>query len=611
VGNFLVVIPAKDAVSSAEALFRKGLITAREIRNQLLRSTVENDWALAASFPRQNGSGGTLVTDPSTGSWLLASGTWFHSEGHSSGSESQLLRRFLETNGSALAKELEGFFVLIFGDARTREVVVLTDIVGSCHCFERSFRDGIVLSGSSLLLASLENCRLDPVACQEFFCTGIIYENRTCYQEVRKLGAATVFQFFEGAKKNEEQYWRPVDAKPESSRGDATVEALWEGITRAAKRVNGLYRNPVCDLTGGYDSRALVAAFLGADVLFATAVSGANESADVRISQGLAQMLGLTHLHSKPMKQISFEQVQSCLAVTDGEYDLVNYAQILEVHRGLSVQFDVSINGSFGEVARGYWWELLFPRIGARGPLDVHKVAQRRYAAHQFDASIFLGTERLDLVDHFAGVIERTNAGLFDLPNTFQMDNAYLMMRMQRWQGRIASSTNQIWPCLSPFMFRSVLETMLAAGAMLRWRSLMIRKMLARFSPRMADYPLEHGFPAEPATWKNFYRFSPLATYFGGKVLHKIAGKLASGRAVKSANESFNPRMQLWSGEEVKEVLRPEKMELADSLDSIALAGFLIRSQQRQFAFGEQWARVLSLECALQAAKRARRSFAE
>jgi hypothetical protein len=322
-------------------------------------------------------------------------------------------------------------------------------------------------------------------------------------------------------------------------------------------------------------------------------------------------MLGLTHLHSKPMKHISFEQVQSCLAVTDGEYDLVNYAQILEVHRGLSAQFDISINGSFGEVARGYWWELLFPRIGARGPLDMHKVARRRYAAHHFDSSIFLATDRLDLVDHFAGVIERTNAGLFDLPNTFQMDNAYLRMRMQRWQGRIASSTNQIWPCLSPFMFRSVLETMLAARAMLRWRSLMIRKMLARFSPRIADYPLEHGFPAEPATWKNFYRFFPLATYFGGKVLHKIAGKFASGRAIKSAHESFNPRMQLWSGEEVKEVLRPEKMELADSLDSIALAGFLIRSQQPEFAFGEQWARVLSLECALQAANRARRKFNE
>jgi hypothetical protein len=609
VGNFLVVIPAKDAVSGAETIFRNGLIAAREIRNQIPRSTVESDWAFAASFPRQNGSGGTFVTDPSTGSWLLASGTWFDSEGYSSGSELQLLRRFLDANGSALGRELEGFFVLIFGDARTREVVVLTDIIGSCQCFQRSFQDGIVLSGSSLLLASLESCRLDLTACQEFFCTGIIYEDRTCYQEVRKLGPSRAFRFLEGAKKSEEQYWRTTNANPESLRGDTAVEALWEGMTRGAKRINGLYANPVCDLTGGYDSRALVAAFLEAPACFATAVSGADHSADVRTSRGLAHMLGLTHLHSKPMKQISFAQVQSCLALTDGEYDLVNYTQILEVHRGLSAHFDVSINGSFGEVARGYWWELLFPRIGARGPLDARKVAQRRYAAYGFDSSIFPPAVRLDLIDHFIGVIERTNTGLFDLPNTFQMDNTYLMMRMQRWQGRIASSTNQIWPCLSPFMFRSVLEIMLAARPMLRWRSLMIRKMLAKFSPRMADYPLEHGFPAEPATWKNFYRFAPLATYFAEKVLHKTGGRFARRRATKSDEGSFDPRLQLWSDEQVKELLRPGNMELAASLDSSALSNFLARSQQEEFALGEQWARILSLECALRAAKHARQKF--
>jgi hypothetical protein len=610
VGNFLVVIPAKNAVPDAKMIFRNGLVAAREIRNQIPRNIVESEWAVAASFPRQNGTGGTLVTDPSSGSWLLASGTWFHTQGYSSGSESQLLRRLLETNGSVLGKELEGFFVLIFGDARRREVVVLTDIVGSCHCFQRSFQDGIVLSGSSLLLASMENCHLDSVGCQEFFCTGIIYENRTCYQEVRKLDPGTVFRFAEGRKKSEERYWRATDANPESLRGDAAAEALWEGMTRAAKRIHGLYGNLVCDLTGGYDSRALVAAFLGAGVRFATAVSGAAGSADVRISRELAQMLGLAHFHSEPLQQISFDQIQTCLALTDGEYDLVNYAQIREVHRGLSKKFDISINGSFGEVARGYWWELLFPRIGACRPLNAHKVAQRRYAAHRFDSSIFPVSQRLDLVAHFAGIIERTNAGISDLPNTFQMDNAYLMMRMQRWQGRIASSTNQIWPCLSPFMFRSVLETMLAARAMSRWRSLMIREMLTKFSPRIADFPLEHGFPAQPVTWKNFYRFFSLATYFGGKVVDKLSRKFAPRRAVQSEHTNFDPRVQLWGEEQVKEVLRPATMELAASLDSAALEDFLVRSQRQDFAFGEQWARMLSLECALRAAKSARKRLA-
>ncbi len=610
-GNFLVIIPGKGGTAEAKRRFRSGLEAAREIRAQIPSNSVESDWALAAAFPRQNGSGGEIVTDPETGSWLLSSGTWFHEEGYSSGAESRLLRRYLETDAKRLGRELEGFFVLVIGDARTREVIVITDIIGSCHCFERSLPDGTALSGSSLLLAALGNVHLDSAACQEFAYTGIIYEDRTFYREVRKLGPASIFRFVGGEKKSEEKYWRATEVKSESLHGDSAVDALWEEMTRAAKRVHMLHANPVCDLTGGYDSRALVAAFLGAGVRCSTAVFGDPKSADVRISQALAQKLSLPNLHSEPMQQISFEQVEACLPLTDGEYDLVNYAQIREIHQRLSAQFGISINGSFGEVARGYWWELLFPRIGARGPLDAHKLAERRYAAQRFDGSMFPAGERLDLTAHFAGVIERTNAGLSDLPNTFQMDHAYLMMRMQRWQGRIASSTNQIWPCLSPFMFRSVIERMLGTGAMLRWRGLMIRKMLARFSPQMAHYPLEHGFPAEPATWNNFYRFLPLANYFGGKVIGKISGKLGLKKAAKSAEGSIDPRLQLWRDEQVKELLQPANMQLASYVDSAVLANFMTRSRQREFSFADQWARILSLECALQAAARARRNIAE
>jgi hypothetical protein len=605
VGNFLLVIPEMGASDEAKRLFRAGVDAAREIRSQVPSSTTESEWACAASFLRQNGSGSPLVTDASTGSWLIAVGTWFHSDGHASGAESWLLRRYLEIDTVRLARELEGFFVLVFGDARTREVLVLTDIVGSCHCFRRSFSGATVLSGSSLLLASLGSFELDPVSCQEFLATGILYEDRTCYLEVRKLGPASIFRFAAGSRKAPQRYWQSGGLNPESLRGEAAIDALWDRISCGAKRIQRLYAKPVCDLTGGYDSRTVVAAFLGAEVRCATVVSGPPDSADVLISRSLAQMLRLPHLYNEPQTQISFDQVRACLALTDGEYDLIEYVRIREVHRRLAEQFGISINGSFGEVARGYWWELLLPRVGVRGPLDARKVARRRYAAQNYDASLFPQQHRLDLVDHFAGVIDRTNTGLFDFPNTFQMDHAYLMMRMQRWQGRIASSTNQIWPCLSPFMFRSALETMLETRSLLRWRSLLIRKMLTKFSPRLADYPLEHGFPAQPATWRNFYRFAPLLAYFGEKAVGKFGGKFGLKRATGHPT-SIRPRLQLWRDAQVKELLRPANMRLSAWVDSAALENFLKRSEREDFSFDDQWGRLLSLECALRVATRAR-----
>jgi hypothetical protein len=179
---------------------------------------------------------------------------------------------------------------------------------------------------------------------------------------------------------------------------------------------------------------------------------------------------------------------------------------------------------------------------------------------------------------------------------------------MQRWQGRIASSTNQIWPCLSPFMFRSVLEIMLGTEGILRWRGLMIRKMLGKFSPQLADYPLEHGFPAAPASWKNFYRFFPLAGYFTRKVTAKVAGRLV--RPPKGESDGhIPPRLQLWQDERVKELLDASQMKLCKWMDFDPLQDFLRRSQRNSFSHGQQWARILSLECALQAAERASSEF--
>jgi hypothetical protein len=407
-------------------------------------------------------------------------------------------------------------------------------------------------------------------------------------------------------EKSTQRYWKAADLKPETLAGETAVDALWDRLTYSVKRIQEIRANPICDLTGGYDSRALVAAFFGSGTRCATVVSGPADSPDVQISRSLAQMLDLQHRHFEWRRQIPFEQIRTSLALTDGECNLIEYAGIASIHQNLSQQFDMSINGSFGEVARGYWWELLLPRIGARRQLDAQKVAQRRYAAQGCDISFIPEEHRLSLVNHFTGIIERTNTGLFDFPNTFQMDHAYLMMRMQRWQGRIASSTNQIWPCLSPFMFRSILEIMLQTRSLLRWRSLLIRKMLAKFSIRLAKYPLEHGFPAQPATWRNFHRFSPLLGYFG----HKVGRKFGLHHGARY-NGNFSSPVQLWRDEQVRELLRPANMKLGSWLDSVALKDFLKRSEGVDFPFNDEWGRLLSLECALRVVMRTRRSSAE
>jgi asparagine synthase (glutamine-hydrolysing) len=606
-GDFLVVIFSKGSRHEADRLFRAGLEVAHAAKGQVPSQTVEMEWVYAASFPRLNGSGTPIVVDPETDSWLMAIGTWFHVDGYGVGSEARLLGRYLEVGSHQLAQELEGFFVIVVGDAKVKETIVFTDIVGSCHGFLRSWKSITALSSSSLLLAGLEDFSLDPSGCQEFLCTGIVYEDRTFYREVHKLGPATLSRFAEGTLRDQRRYWQIRNITPDSLDGSEAARRLWAMLIDAAHKIGKIFTQPVCDLTGGYDSRVLVAAFLTAGVHFSTTVSGLPEAPDVVLSQGLAKMLGLHNMHLEPPAQTTFDQVKKAFLLTDGEYDLIEYARIFEIHRLLSQHFHISINGSYGEVARGYWWELLFPHAGARRKLNSEKVARLRYGAQTYAPSIFSPELRLDLVSHLADVIERTNAGLTDLPNTLQMDHAYLMMRMQRWQGRIASSTNRLWPCLSPFLFRTVLETMLQSSTRIRRRGLLIRRMLNEFQPRLADFPLEHGYPAMPATWRNFHRFWPLPVYFGKRILSKLIGVGGGSRGTTASRSGRPPaRLQLWAEEDVRDLLHPETMKLSPLVDPTALADFLRHSREDNFRFNGQWSRVLSLEYTLNVLDRAK-----
>ena len=606
-GDFLIVLPKRSDAALSHSLFEQALGNARKLGRQQPRQIEKINEAHAASFPRLNGTASKIAVDKRSGDWLLTSGTWFHRNVLASDRERALLRRYQEVGVQRLAQELEGFFVVVIGDAHSGATYTITDIVGSCHAFWRQLPAAAMLSGSSLLLASQEQPAIDALAWQEFLNLGVIYEDRTLFREVRKLKPASIYRFENGTLAGVEQYWSVAKLKLESRHGERAVEALWENLCQAAKRVESLFPKPVCDLTGGYDSRALVSAFLGAGFSPATVVSGPLGSGDVQVSQKLAKVAGLSHRHNSPRFELDAATLGKALEATDGEYDLVEYARILTIHSDLSREFDASCNGSFGEVARGFWWEVLWPNNRSRGQLDAMKVARARYATSSFGAGLFAQSERVDMIAHLAEVIRRTLGQTSGLPITSQMDEVYLWMRMQRWQGRIASSTNRIWPCLSPFLLRSVLEVMLETEARFRRRSLLIRAMLARFRPAWAQVPLEHGYPAQPANLKNLHRFLPLGTYYGRKIVSKVLRLAGISRPQAPTPEGgVSVREQLLTQEDLRPLLGMRRVSSTGLFDEAAFSAFRQRTRLQNSPQNDVWTRLLTLECTLEALERLR-----
>ncbi len=592
-GGFVAFVPRDGGAHECFELLAKAKLYLQHPSSDKENSSIASDWSIAASFSRCNGSGLPIAVDRASGYWLAVQGSCFHQSGNNE--PTYLLQRYLSVGPGQLALELNGFFAVIIGNAITRATEVITDVVGSLHFYHRQLRSSIALSTSSRLLAQLETVSLDAVGCQEFLATGIIYEDRTFYNEVRKLPPASITTFLDGHQSGQFRYWDPAGLKPESLSPEVAVERLWEELKSAVTSINRQYPSIVCDLTGGYDSRAVAAGFLAGEKEFATVVSGPGESPDVIVSRGLAETFHLQHIHYPPsLHRISSDEITWALRLTDGECDLAEYIHVARIHGELSRHYTISINGSFGELARGYWWELLIPATGRRRKLDSARLAQRRYAVASH-TQLVQPQWALNLVEHFQEIVDRSLTGLENYPNTFQMDMTYLRMRMQRWQGRLASSTDRIWPCLSPFMFRPVLETILQTRFAARERSLLIRLMLARHNPRLAGYPLEHGYPAVPATWKNIKEFWPLAPYYGGKVVRKVRQRLGidSGRLVPK------PQSQLWPADEVRAALDPSSMKSLAIVDPARLPALLERVETEGVPAGSPLSRLLSLELAL------------
>src|SRR5262249_44591804 len=136
-GNIFAVVSPESAHSKSEELFRSGLNLARRIKSQAPKNMIDVANARAASFARRNGSGGEMVIDEATGCWLMAAGSWFHVNGYGAGREKRLLRRIIRKTVARVASGLEGFFVIVFGDARSREIFVVTDLMGGRQCFTR------------------------------------------------------------------------------------------------------------------------------------------------------------------------------------------------------------------------------------------------------------------------------------------------------------------------------------------------------------------------------------------------------------------------------------------------------------------------------------------
>ena len=595
-GQLLIIQEGRDA-RIRQDLFRTGIRYFQELAGLTPTEEVRCGSTAVAKFPKRFGPATGIVWGTHPKRWICGAGTWFYHQ--TTGSEA--LARLCGTPLAPHSQDrdlagIDGLFAIAFGDAAKEDFCLITDRLGSLHVYMATVDSCLVVSTSSMVVAALAKPAWDPVGCREFLSVGTIYEKRTLFQGIEKLPPASLFRFQDGRLKSQTKYWdvglAMYDVAP--FRGDVPrlADALEEVVTTIGRNFN----RPVMDLTGGFDSRAILGAVLRSGKSFETVVNGVDALPDVLVAKRIAAEFGLNlrqQLSSLDTPRRVWEAAKDALAFTDGEYEVLFYNRVLDVHSRLAGEFDISLNGSNGEIAKGYWWELLFPFIGWKGHFNDRRVAAARFAfegemsgllAHRFDD---------DLPDHFAGIIHRANAGLERHPNTAKLDNVYLTLRMQRWQGRIASATSRVWSCTSPFMWRRPMEMALSAPPSMRVRHRMTRRLIEYLDPKLAAIPLTQGYPALPLRPRTAHLFWPLARELSFAATKRLRHFLP-GRPQPQV--SVNPIKGLWSIEEMREMLDPKTMASSSLYNFGPLTGLLRQSQDDHFAGSRRFGRILTIE---------------
>lgn len=582
---FLIVGPSETRAREADRARR--IVELLGLGNPC--DQVETEQATCLLFARRDGSRPDVESQD--GTTRIAVGTWRGPDGDSG-------------TFAIDDSEVAGFGALLeLSPGSTR---VSTDPIASHQVHWRQGEDHLAVSTSALLLSALGEDELDPIGCQELLLTGILYEDRTPWRSVRRLDPDTIFEIARDGLTS-----RPAGrlTLPETGdlSGQEAIEACADGLRRMARRLRN-DEGLIADLTGGWDSRLLISALLDQGVKFSTTVTGSSDSADVRIAESIAREFGFDHVTIPPMAAPTFDELEESTRLSEGEVNPVAYSRILRVHRQLMERGSMSLNGSFGEVARGYWWEILSPGPSAVRAVPARLIAERRYAATAPSFDLFRSADRIDPTDHFTAILERVDADAN--PNATQglrLDRTYLRMRMRSWQGRIATTTDRIWPCLSPLIFPEVLEPLLRTRPLDRAHDRLVRRLLVELHPQLARRGLENGGPAVPMTPTNLWRFTPMAWKLGRRVVRKVLG---AARKATTVEETSAPRLAMLADERVREILDPGEMRTAALFEAPALESFVRAAHTEEFRDEQPFSRLLGLEMAARLRERLRSASA-
>jgi asparagine synthase (glutamine-hydrolysing) len=282
-------------------------------------------------------------------------------KGHDFGQGVEYAVHLYEEHGLGFIEKLNGWFSGLLLDLRERTATLFNDRFGVGRVYVHETPAGLCFSSEAKsLLCAFPDCRqLDSAAVAETFACGCTLGDRTMFQGIRLLPAASRWTWAKTRSSLDRQSY--FDARTWTSQEVLPDEAFYEELRTTFRTVLPKYtRGPgvAMSLTGGLDGRMIMAwarAPLGA--LPCYSFSGPyRECHDVRIAAKVALECGQPHHVIKVSDQLlrGFPDFAAhCIRVSDGTMDVSGAVELLVNREARSIA-PIRLTGNYGsEVVRG------------------------------------------------------------------------------------------------------------------------------------------------------------------------------------------------------------------------------------------------------------------
>ena len=402
----------------------------------------------------------------------------------------------LQNHWVQLPQLLDGQYAAVQVDGRQGRLEVLTDPLGMAQVYVHQQGATVVVSNSVRLIE--ETCGLtglDAIGASLMLSLGWVGGDRTLRESVQVLQGGTVHQWTFNGVRTSVVYWpRTALLRLRAHGDDEWVDDVACRVVSMLRGLSARFGPIECDLTGGRDSRVLVAALLAAGVPATYWTGGAPGSADVRIGTDIAHAFRLSHYvdHTKAAVLPCWDDaVRLLIEQNDGLVNLWQVADCLFQDHPLA-RLPVHLWGTGGEIARGFYYQL--PGLST---------CQARDMMQAFPAAL-LGTDTALLTPQARQLalasVRDTCQGLLhegfepgDVPDAF-----YAYDRVRRWAGTNTRKMAQVCDLFTPFCTAPFLEAALAYPLADRIAGRLHVELIRATQPALLDFPFNKPAGAMP-----------------------------------------------------------------------------------------------------------------